>query len=139
MQWTQERHALRERDTVERTRRSDREYDGRMRKPPITCDAFIAALAVLATSSGCSRAERAGAEPASATPSTATATATTSATTSATPAAQATAAPSAPDPAAAIDAGVEHTPAAPSTKPTKGGSAACGATGCSAEMRKGGK
>jgi hypothetical protein len=114
MQWTQERHALRERDTVERTRRSDREYDGRMRKPPITFDAFIAALAVLATSSACSRAERAGAEPASATP----ATATTSATTSATPAAQATAAPSAPDPAAAIDAGVEHAPTAPSTKPT---------------------
>ncbi|HUQ42194.1 MAG TPA: hypothetical protein VM052_06815, partial [Candidatus Limnocylindrales bacterium] len=113
-------------------RRSDREYDVRMRKPPITFDAILAALAVLSTTAACSKAERAASEPASATPPAVTATASATA-----PVAQPAAPPpAAPTAAAPLDAGVERSP---SPKPTKGGSAACGATGCSAEMRKGGK
>lgn len=146
----QKRHALSDDDTVQRTRRSDREYDEGMRKPcsPITFDAILTALAVLSTTTACSKAERAGAEPASATPA---ATMTAAPTASAAPP---QAQPAVPPPAAAptmappaeeknavmVDAGAERKPLnAPAPKPTKGASAACGATGCSAEMRKGGK
>jgi hypothetical protein len=126
-------------------RRSDREYDDGMRKPPMTFDAILAALAVLSTTAACSRAEHAGAEPASATPAT-TATATMapgpagSAAPPAEPPAAPTAAPSpTPTAAAFVDAGTERAPNAKPKPGGKGASAACGATGCSAEMRKGGK
>jgi hypothetical protein len=130
-------------------RRSDREYDDGMRKPPMTFDAILAALAVLSTTAACSRAEHAGAEPASATPTT-TATATATATMapgpagSAAPPAEPPAAPTAapsptPTAAAFVDAGTERAPNAKPKPGGKGASAACGATGCSAEMRKGGK
>lgn len=133
----QNRHALSARDTVEGTRRSDQEYDGFMRKPPIHFDAILAALAVLSTTAACSKAERAAAEPASATPA---------ATVTANPTASAAPPPVAAQPpadekeknAAIVDAGAERKPIS-GPKPTKGASAACGATGCSAEMRKGGK
>ena len=118
-----------------------------MRKPHVTFDAILAALAVLSTSAACSKAERAAAEPATATPA-ATMTAPASA---APPLAAQPATPPAAAPTAApsdelgnaknaVDAGKERkAPAGPAPNPTKGGSAACGATGCSAEMRKGGK
>jgi hypothetical protein len=129
----QNRHASGARDTVERTRRSDREYDDEMRKPSLTFDAILAAIAVLSTGTACSKADRASAEPPAAAPA-ATAPA---ATASATPAAEPPPPPVATAASPAIDAGTERAPA-PNAKP-KGGSAACGATGCSADMRKGGK
>ena len=104
-----------------------------MRKSAITFDAILAALAVLsAGTAACSKAERAAAEPATATPA---ATTTASA---ALPAAQ----PAPPPPPVAtagpmVDAGVERAPA-PIGK-QKGASAACGAGSCSAEMKKPGK
>jgi hypothetical protein len=102
-----------------------------MRKPSITFDAIFAALAVLSTTAACSKAERAASEPASATPATPTA---------AQPASPPPPAPVATEEGPKIDAGVERAPApAPKPKPGKGASAACGATGCSAEMRKGTK
>lgn len=105
-----------------------------MRKPPITFDAIFAALAVLSTGAACSKADRASAEPPAAAP------AATSTSSGATPPAAEPPPPPAPTPGdemARVDAGTEHAPVR-GAKP-KGGSAACGATGCSAEMRKGGK
>lgn len=108
-----------------------------MPKTPITFDAILAALAVLSTGVACSKADRAAAEPPAAAPA-ATAAATPTATSSAVASPPvATAAPAADDEMRRVDAGTERTPA-PHAKP-KGASAACGATGCSAEMRKGGK
>lgn len=110
-----------------------------MRKPAITFETIFAAIAVLgAGAPACSKSERAVAEPPAATPAeTAAATAT-----APTPGAAAAPVPAASaargdDESAAIDAGKET--AAPSIGKKKGASAACGATGCSAEMRKGGK
>jgi hypothetical protein len=114
--------------------RCDQEYDDEMRKPPMTFDAILTALAVLSTGAACSKADRASAEPPAATPAT---TATSSVATP--PAAQAPPPPvAAEDEQKKVDAGIERPQAAPTAKP-KSGSAACGATGCSAEMRKGGK
>jgi hypothetical protein len=109
-----------------------------MRKSPITVDAILAALAVLSTSAACSKADRASAEPPAAAPATTTPTVTATAS-AASPAVQATPPPPAATAAspAVVDAGTERGPA-PNAKP-KGASAACGATGCSADMRKGGK
>lgn len=116
-----------------------------MRKTPMTFDAIFAALAVLSTSAACSKADRAAAEPPAAPAANAPATAASAApTTNATaPPPPAEAKPAPPSAAAAadeksvVDAGKERAPT-PAAMP-KGGSAACGATGCSADMRKGGK
>lgn len=114
-----------------------------MRKPPMTFDAIFAALAVLSTTAACSKADRASAEPASAPTVTATSSAAApGAQPPPPPPAAPTPAPVAADeqqrgPAPKVDAGTERSPAPKPT--TKGASAACGATGCSAEMRKGTK
>jgi hypothetical protein len=95
-----------------------------MRKPTLTIDTFVAALAVLSigTSAGCSKAEEAkqvSAEPA--------------------PAAPPKPLASAPTPAASVaahpiaDAGAD----ARSREDKKPGSASCGAGTCSADMKKG--
>ena len=124
---------------MERTSRSDREYDDGMRKSAITYDAILAALAVLsAGTAACSKAERAAAEPATATPA-----ATTTASAAAPSIEPTPASPPPPAPIATagplVDAGAERKlpVAAPSnSKPGKGASAACGAGSCSAEMKK---
>lgn len=105
-----------------------------MRKPPITFDAILAALAVLSTGAACSKADRASAEPPAAAPA---ATTTAAASGAATPTASPPPPAIADDQMKKVDAGTERMQA-PAAKP-KSGSAACGATGCSAEMRKGGK
>jgi len=118
-----------------------------MRKPSLGVDAILAALAVLSTGAvGCSKAERSSADPAAASPQ------------GATPKAEQAPAPAPPPPPAfaepspqpstplataspappgAIDAGKEKKPA-PIGRGVKG-QAACGANGCTDEMKKGGK
>jgi hypothetical protein len=111
------------------------------RKPALTADVFLAALAVLGgTSVACSRSERAApapdtpaavsqppAPPPAASPLTAA------------PTACAAAAPAGPSEEAKheVDAGKEK--AAGKPPPAKKAGAACGASGCSPDMKKGNK
>ncbi len=111
-----------------------------MRRPAITFDAIFTAIAVLGAGAGCSKAERAAAEPPATAPAASAATTATAVPTAPSPPAEEVSPPSpqaAATTSAAVDAGIERSKV-PSAKKA-GGSAACGATGCSAEMRKGGK
>ena len=137
------------------SRRAIRAYDGRMRKPSLTADTFVTALAVLGVAAsaaplGCSKAENASVapEPAAATaqaapasggagavaPADPAASAAAASGAAAAPAAAAPAPAPAPVAATAVDGGVKPAGAIGGSKKAQ---MACGAGTCSADMKKG--
>lgn len=119
-----------------------------MAKPRTSFDAIFTALAFLGAGAGCAKSERAVSEPPASTPAA-------MPEAPGDPTAKAKAPLAAPPPPTAVPQGtssadtgdvdekavgsVDAGKELPGRARTPGGSAACGATGCSAEMRKGGK